>query len=181
MRQRVYSSEAVVLGRKIYGEADRILVVFSKHFGKLKLLAKGVRRPRSRKRGHIELFTHLKFSAAKSKGIDLISEAEIINNFTVVRGDIKKTALAYYFVEVIGKITHDEEKNHELFLLLEMYFKKLENTHKLKSLRSEFVKDVLVLLGFWPHGQIIKNVDHLLEEVIERKIHTLRVGHQMLQ
>lgn len=181
MRQRSYASEGIVLGRKIYGEADRILILFSKNFGKIKVLAKGVRRPKSKKRGHVEIFTHLKFSATTQKGFDLITEAEIINNFTRVRGDIKKMALAYYFVEVIGKITHDEEKNYDLFLLLLNYFKKLEVTQKLKILRSEFARDTLILLGFWPHGQVIKNIDLLLEEVVERKIHTLRVGHQMIQ
>src|SRR3972149_254097 len=118
MRLRSYSSEAIVLARRNWGEADRILVIYSKSFGKKRLLAKGVRRPKSRKRGHIEVFSNLKFSASRGKGLDLMTEAEIIENFSIIRKDLKKVAVAYFLMETVGRITHDEEKNERLFELM---------------------------------------------------------------
>src|SRR3989344_8334314 len=97
MRFRTYSSDCIVLSRRNYGEADRILTVYSRHYGKLKLLAKGVRKPKSKKRGHIEVFSRLRFSASKGKGIDIITEAELIEPYDFLRRDLRKTSLAYYF------------------------------------------------------------------------------------
>jgi len=96
VKPRRYSSDAIILSRKNYGEADRFLTVYSKNFGKLRLLAKGVRRPKSKKRGHIEVFSQLKFSASKGKGIDLITEAETIASFEVIRKDLKKVTVGNY-------------------------------------------------------------------------------------
>ncbi len=181
MRQTTYLTVGVVLARRVHGEADRILTVFSKHHGKIRLLAKGVRKPKSRKRGHIEIFSLVKFSATKLTGIDLINEAVIINGFTKLRSDLKKIALAYYFVEVIGKATREGEKNNDLFDLLINYLDKLGDETNLKSLRREFTRAVLVSLGFWPNTRELIDVDKLLEEVIERKINAVRVGKKMLQ
>ncbi|MFH1792345.1 MAG: DNA repair protein RecO, partial [Patescibacteria group bacterium] len=61
MKQRNYSTEAIILATKDYSEADRILVVYTKDFGKLSLIAKGVRKTTSKKRGHLEIFNYLKF------------------------------------------------------------------------------------------------------------------------
>ena len=63
MKPRSYTSEGIVLARRNYGEADRILVIYSKNFGRVSYMAKGVRRPKSRKRGHIEVFNYIKFQA----------------------------------------------------------------------------------------------------------------------
>src|SRR3990167_232676 len=98
MKPRNYTSEGIVLARKNYGEADRIIVIYSKHFGKLRLLAKGVRRPKSRKRGHIEVFSRLKFQVSRGKGMDLITEAEIIQNFSEIRKSLKKVTVAFFCI-----------------------------------------------------------------------------------
>ena len=76
MKQRSYSSDGIILSRKNYGEADRILIVLSKNFGKLSLLAKGIRKIKSKKRGHLEIFSKIKFSAVKGHGFDLMTEAD---------------------------------------------------------------------------------------------------------
>ena len=127
------------MARRNYSEADRILVVYSKYYGKLSLLAKGVRKPKSRKRGALEVFTHIKFAAARGKNLDIITEVEIIDAFDTVRNDLKKVSLAYYFMEVIDKITREQEKNETLFKLILTYLKKLQFTKSLKKLRADFI------------------------------------------
>jgi len=67
VKQKTYSSEGIILSRKNYGEADRILTVFSKNYGKVTLLAKGIRKLISKKRGHLEIFSEVKFSAVSGK------------------------------------------------------------------------------------------------------------------
>ncbi|MDQ3929945.1 MAG: DNA repair protein RecO, partial [Chloroflexota bacterium] len=56
-REHLYKSEAVVIKRSDLGEADKILTIFTPHFGKLRVVAKGVRKVSSRLAGHVELFT----------------------------------------------------------------------------------------------------------------------------
>lgn len=176
MRARTYSSEGIVLARRNYGEADRILVVFSKDQGKLSLMAKGVRKPSSRKRGHIEVFSHLQFSAARGKSLDIIIEAEMIDAFSSIRKDLKKVSVAYFFVETVGRLTREDEKNQSVFNLLLYYLNRLKKSKSLKLLRDEFTVEILTLLGFWPRGKHMDNPDTVLEEVAERQFSSIRVG-----
>lgn len=180
MTPKRYSSEGIVLARRNYSEADRILVVFSKHFGKMSLLAKGVRKLNSRKRGHLEVFSQVKFSAAKGKNLDIVTEAEIINSFPKIRDDLKKVAVAYYFMEVAGRTTRDGEKNEDLYSLIADYLSNLRGPTSLRELRRNFVYDTLILLGFWPQGRKMDNPDKVLEEVVEREISSARVGKKLL-
>lgn len=180
MKLRHFSSEAIVLARRNHSEADRLLVLFTKDHGKLNLLAKGVRKLTSRKRGHIEVFSHVKFSVSLGHTWNLMTEVEALNSFDRVRRDLKKVAVGYYLMDVINKLTHGEEKNEELFLLALKSLSELESSDKLKSLRKNFVYEALTLLGFWPNGVTMPDPDKALEEIIERKVNSVRVGKKLL-
>ena len=180
MRSRSYSSEAIVLARKNYSEADRIIVIYSKDYGKLSLIAKSVRKTKSRKRGAIEVFSHIRFFAVKTKSLDILTEAEIISTFSQIRKNLKKVTVAYYFTEVVGRLTHEGEKNEKLFSLLLKYIHSLSKETALKILREKFIKDVVILLGYWPKGKPINNPDRLLEEISERNMNSIRVGKKLL-
>ena len=180
MRAKKFTSEGIVISRKNYSEADRILVIYTNDYGKLSVMAKGVRKLKSKKRGHLEVFSHIKFSASKGSGIDVMTEVESINDFHKIKKDLKKVALAYYFMEVVFKLTSQEEKNKELFRLILNYLDKLDIDKNLRTLRFSFIHDLLVLLGYWPVNRIMANPDKVLEEVLERQIYTLRVGKKLL-
>lgn len=169
------------MARRDFGEADRILVLYTKNYGRVSFIAKGVRRPKSRKRGHIEVFNHLRLQASAGHGLDLMTEAEVIDDFKNIRQSLKKVSLAYYIVEVVGKITHESEPNPELFDYLLNTLSKLETAKKLKDLRLKFVSDLLVIMGYWPEGEKLLNPDQVLEEVSERQISSVRVGKRMLE
>ena len=59
------------------------------------------------------------------------------------------------------------------------YLKDLKNTHSLKELRLEFVEEILIHLGFWPMGKLMKGHDKVLESVTERKMGSVRVGKKI--
>jgi DNA repair protein RecO (recombination protein O) len=181
MSSRNYSSEGIILARRNYSEADRILVIFSKDYGKLSLIAKGVRRLKSRKRAHIEIFNRIKFSASRGKTLDLMTEAEIIDSLSDVKLNLNKVSLAYYFAEVVGRMTREGEKNSEIYEELINFLTSLKNKGNLKKLRHDFVETVLIRLGFWPAGKILKDPDRILEEVLERVPSSVRVGKKILQ
>lgn len=180
MKPRSYTSAGIVLARRNFGEADRILVVYSKVFGRISLIAKGVRRPKSRKRGHIEVFSLINFQASAGRGLDIMTEAELIDGFKGVRSSLNKISLAYYLSEVVGRITHEGEPNKELFELILEYLNKLKKTNGLKALRLDFITRLLTLLGYWPEGLAMADPDKVLEETIERQIFSKRVGKRMV-
>ena len=181
MKLHSYSSEGIVLARRNYGEADRILSVYTKNHGRISLIAKGIRRPKSRKRGHLEIFSYIRFQAATGRGLDLMTEAEVIDDFKEIRKNLKKVSLAYYFCEVVGKITHEGETNERLFDLILENLEKLKSETELKKLRLDFILRLLILLGYWPTGKPLLDIDNKLEEVIERQINSVRVGKMMLK
>jgi len=166
--------------RKSYSEADRIVVIFTKKYGKVSFIAKGVRRLNSKKRGSLEVFSHLKFSAARGKSLDILTEVEIINSFSEIRKDLKKVAIAYFIVEVLGRLTREDEKNERLFKLLLNYLKGLKKETNLKRYRKKYIFEVLTLLGFWPKAKPMPTPDATLREVVERELSSARVGKKIL-
>lgn len=180
MKQHTYTSEGIVLSRKNYGEADRILIVFSKNYGKLSLLAKGIRKIKSKKRGHLEIFSRIKFSAVNGSGMDIMTEAVTLNDFAGVRVNLNKISLAYYFCEVVNKITHEDGNPSKTYLLLSNSLEKLETETELKKLRLEFIYKILTEMGYWPESEKIVDADIVLDDVLERKINSVRVGKKIL-
>lgn len=181
MKQHSYKTQGIVLARRNFGEADRILILYTRDFGRVSLLAKGVRKPGSRKRGHIEVFSQISFSAAKTYGIDIMTEAETVDSFEEIRTNLNKVSLAYYFCEAIGKTTHEGEENMELYERLIYYFSRLKHDSKLKTLRNDFVHDLVTMLGFLPKGKKIDDIFDFFEEVTERSLSSERVGKKMLE
>lgn len=178
---RKFSSEGVILKRVNYGEADRFLTVYSKDFGKISLLAKGVRKPISRKRGHVEVFSLIKFSGVKGKTLYLLEEAWLIQSFPRIRDSLKKTLVAYFLLETVDKLTHEHEPNHNLYNLLLATLSKLQVATRLKSLRKNFVVEALIILGFWPMGKPLSDPDRVLRTIAEKEISTIRVGKRILE
>ena len=143
-------------------------------------MAKGVRKPKSKKRGHIEVFSRLRFSASKGKGIDIITEAELIEPYDFLRRDLRKTSLAYYFCEVVEKITREEERNENVFEEFAGSLKLLTNGVNLKELRKNFVIRLLILQGFLAENLKVDDIDKTLAEVTEREMSSYRVGKRIL-
>jgi DNA repair protein RecO (recombination protein O) len=176
-----YTLEGFILGRRDFGEADRILDIYSKEKGKISLIAKGIRRPGSRKRGHLEIFSKIKFQMTNSRGLGLMMEVEILDDFKEIRQSIKRISLAYYFMEVLNKSTHEGDVNIEVFDLFCDFMEKLKSTNGLKQLRASFVTNLLKTLGYWPKDKDLIFPDKKLDEVLERQIYSKRVGKIMLK
>ena len=179
MVPRRYTSEGVILFRRNFSEADRIVTIFSKHYGKLTFIAKGVRKPSSRKRGSLEVFSRIKFAAARGKNMDVMTEVEMIDSFNGIRDDLKKISVAYFFMETVDKLTRDGEKNVDLYSQTLKYIRMLKTTNNLRSFREEFIRDTLVLLGFWPNDKPLKDPDGVLVDVVEREMSSVRVGKKI--
>jgi DNA repair protein RecO (recombination protein O) len=117
-RERVFRTEAVVLRRQDLGEADRLLSVFTPDYGKLRLVAKGVRRPRSRKAGHLEPLTRTSLLIARGRDLHIVTQAEAIETFPTLQRDLGRLAQGSYAAELVDRFTWEEGESRALYRLL---------------------------------------------------------------
>ncbi len=117
-REQTFRSEAIVLKRSDFGEADRLLTLFSREQGKMKAIAKGARKPQSRKTGHVELFMRSNFLFAKGHDLDIITQAEMVEAYPALRDDLVRTTYASYAVELLDRFTVEHDKHLGLYQLL---------------------------------------------------------------
>ena len=106
---RSFRVEAVVLRHSDYGEADRLLTLYTRQLGKTRVLAKGARKIASRKAGHIEPFTHVKLQLAKGRDMLILTQADTVDAYLPLREDLILTSHASYVMELLDRFTYEEE------------------------------------------------------------------------
>jgi len=163
---RSYKVVGIILKRSNFSEADKLVTVFTKELGKIKVLAKGVRRINSRRAPHLELFNQVELVLHSGKTFDTITEARVINDYSSPKSDLKLSGYLFYLVEVIDKILPEHQPHPEIFTDLVSCFKSLKQD-KIKI----FVVELLWSLGYLPKGQYPKlGVTDYVESVVEKRI-----------
>ena len=117
-RPRVYKTEAIVLRTMDLGEADRVLTVLTPRLGKLRVIAKGVRRPRSRIGGALEPFSDVQLVLAVGRTFDVVTSSSLEDPHLGLRNDLHSTAAAWYVVELADRFCEGAADSHEAFRLL---------------------------------------------------------------
>lgn len=172
---RSFKTLAIVINRKNFGEADRILTVFTKDKGKIKVIAKGVRRIKSRRSSQIELLNLSVLSISDHK-IPILTEAESIKYFPDLKSNLKKTGVAFYICELVDGLTAEGEQHPEVFALIEQALDRLESEENYKSIVSEFEQNLLSNLGFWPREQLLmEDSGGYIEDLMEKQLKTKRI------
>lgn len=115
---KLYKVEAVVLRARDCGNGDKLLTLYSREYGKMKVMAHGVAKPSSRKRGAVQLFTYTKFLLHRGRELDSVSQCEGVEMFSYLMGDLEKISHASYLAELVDALAPEGEPNEALFLLL---------------------------------------------------------------
>ncbi|TMF00838.1 MAG: DNA repair protein RecO [Chloroflexi bacterium] len=149
-RSRLYRTPAVILKRTDLGEADRIVTFFSRDVGKIRAVAKGVRRTTSRSAGHLEPFTLSDVMFAVGRELDVISQADTLEAFREIREDLELTTHAYYLAEVVDLLTEDRLENRDVFDTLVEGLRSLRATHDPRMVLIVFHLRLLEALGYRP-------------------------------
>ena len=147
---RVYKTEAIVLKRVNVGEADKILTLYTPNLGKLSAIARGVRRPKSKLGGHLELFTHSSLMLARGRNLDIISQAETISSFLPLREDLWRSSLAFYAAEMVHQFTAEHVENYPVYKLLLDTLHRLCDTDDGELTLRYFELNLLTHLGYKP-------------------------------
>ena len=158
------STEAIILKRKNFGEADRMLTVLTDRYGKISVVAKGVRRITSRRAGNVEVLNRVKLHLFKSKSYTL-TEAESIETFSILKENLVLSTTAFHVLELVDRLTGEEQRNISVYNLTLGIFHILEKNPRQIFLRAFEVK-LLNLLGFWSIDAIA-DLDLELKKILE--------------
>jgi DNA repair protein RecO (recombination protein O) len=137
-QQRTYSTEAIVLKRSDLGETDRILTLFTPTKGKFRVVAKGIRRPVSRKAGHLELFYRSQLHVAVGRNLDIVTQAQGLESFLHMRTSHWHMTCAFYLAELVERFIADEAEHLKVYNLLLEALRTLEiDTVEVEQQRAE--------------------------------------------
>ena len=142
------------MSRTDYGEADRILTVLTHDYGKLRLLAKGVRRVKSKLAGGIELFSVSTITFVKGRGeIGTLVSTRLNKHYSHIVEDLQRTMVGYELIKQLHKATEDEPEP-EYFTLLQHVFEALDDhAVPLPLIRFWFAAQIMHLGGHMPNLQ----------------------------
>jgi DNA repair protein RecO len=145
---------AIVLNRTAYGEADRIVSMLTPDHGKLRLIAKGVRRPKSKLAGGIELFSVSDISYIKGRGeIGTLVSTRLQRHYGMIVTDIDRVQLGYDLIKALNRVTEDQPEAAYFNLLIQT-FEALDRPNiDLNLIRSWFQAQILNLSGHMPNLQ----------------------------
>ncbi len=149
MGERIYRTEALILRRRNFGEADR-LITLATPGGKRQVIAKGVRKTTSRIAGHIELFTHSSLLLAIGRNLDIITQSQVLQPFAGLHRELERLSCGYYIADLYELFTEPEEENQALFRLLVDTFTALDGSSNPDLVLRMYELRLLHIAGYRP-------------------------------
>lgn len=159
-------TEGVVLKRSNFGEAGRLLTVITPYKGKVKVLAKGVRKITSRRSGNVEILNRVKLYLFIGKEFYTLTEAESIETYQNIKSDLIVSAYASHLIELIDRLIPQEQSNPMAYQLLVATLELLNHSPRQIFIRAFEVK-LLTTLGFWDikDVEVTSETHDLLEQL----------------
>ncbi|REK11375.1 MAG: DNA repair protein RecO [Actinobacteria bacterium] len=142
--------QAIVLRSYPFGDADRVVVLVSPNNGKIRTVAKGVRKTKSRFGGRLEPFTHVDLVLYEGRNLDTITQVAIVEPFRRLRGNLDAVVGAGLMVEAVDAVAQEEESSLRLFLLLQRGLKALDAGYYSPDLITAFLLKLADVVGVAP-------------------------------
>ncbi len=172
---RTEKLHGLVLKRKNFGEADRLVTIFTLEKGKITLLGKGIRRIKSHRAPHLELFNEVELLTHQGRSFDLITEAKLISSFVTLKSDLELSGYGFYLTEVLDRILPEKVAHEKIFFELLSTLQQLNRLKNNRQFAESAVKEFIVKLlwdpGYLPRGQYPEiGLTDFIESIVERKI-----------
>lgn len=142
--------EGIVIRSIDYGEANKIVTIFSKEGGKLGMMARGAKKPNSRLSSVSELFTYGSYLFRSSSGLGTMTQGEVVHSFRTIREDLFKTAYTAYIAEITEKLTDEKQPNSQLFHLLYHSLRYINEDYDAEVIAFIYALKMLVYAGLAP-------------------------------
>lgn len=150
-QERSLRVEGIVLQHSDWGETDRLLTIFSRELGKVRAIAKGVRKPRSRKAGHLEPFTRVNLLLARGRDLFILTQADAIDLYPAIKDDLVLMGYAAYTIELLASFTYEQEENQSLYRLVINTLFRLDRGDNPNLVIHYYEIRLLDLVGYRPH------------------------------
>ena len=149
-RPRTYKTEGVVLAYVNTGEADRVVTFFTQDMGKMRAVAKGVRRAKSKLGGHLELLNRVSLSIAHGRSLDIVSEAQLIDGHRTLRADLERLSRAMFIAEMVNGFSVEQSSSPALYRLLLDSLMRMGTSPRPEVLLRYFEMRLLEQAGYRP-------------------------------
>lgn len=147
----LYKEQGIVLGSIKLAEADKIVTILTQGEGKIRAVAKGIRRTHSRFGARLEPFTHVNLMLYRGRSLDTVTQAEILSTFRALRENFALFSAGEAMLEAADKVAEEHERNVRLFLLLLQGLRALQTRPSDPAAVAEaFLLRLLALSGFAP-------------------------------
>lgn len=152
IKERSFRTPALILKRRDFGEADRMLTIITPKHGRRDAIAKGARKPTSTKTGHVELFTRADMLVNVGRDLDIVSQAVMMEPYLELREQLERGAYASYVAELVIRFSaeDDAEDDAALFDLVADTFARLCDEADIRLVVRYFEMRLLDLVGFRP-------------------------------
>lgn len=162
---KTYKTEAIVLKHIDLGEADRILILYTPNQGKIRAVARGVRRMKSRLGGHVEPLINCSLMLSRGRSLEVVSQGQTIESFLPIRNNLKLTVQALYLVELTDAFTSERIENYPVYKLLLDCLRVIEKVRNVEVLFRYFEIQLLKYVGYEPQLYICLNCKAAIEPV----------------
>ncbi|PIR42999.1 DNA repair protein RecO [candidate division WWE3 bacterium CG10_big_fil_rev_8_21_14_0_10_32_10] len=152
---RYLKTEAIILNSYNFSDSDRLYNVFSKEYGKIVCIGKGVRKLKSRRGSLLDTLNLVNLNLYKKNSFYYISDLNLVNNFNLLKNNLTLSSWAFYIMESVSLFSVEEDYSFDVF----------ENTKKVLNQLSKkpskrivyaFLKELIVYQGFWDPSYYIK-------------------------
>ena len=173
-----YNTQAIVLKNIKYKDSDKIFTLFSKDYGKISAIARGVRKISSRRGGNLDTLNFISVSIYEgSNGIKNIEEVKTLESFKNLKKDLGKSMKAYYIVELVHKATEEDESFSGIFELLVKSLKALEkNGYAGDLFVTYFEINLMKILGYQLTVDKCRKCERVLDETWKKYIFNVENG-----
>lgn len=173
---KLYKVEAIILRRRNIGEADRVLTIFTKEYGKIIVIAKGIRKITSHRAPYLEIFSHVNLMLHRGKIRDTVCEANPIDGFMNLRKRLPSINTAYYVCELTDALLAEKQEHQDVFGLLTSALVAIEHesTAEESFHTEQFALTLLRILGYLPPEKelLSRHIQPFIERITERRIKT---------
>jgi DNA repair protein RecO (recombination protein O) len=173
-----YSAQGIIIKRTNFGEADKIITLYSPDRGKFSLLARGVRKLTSKRAGSLELFNRVKISAVTGRGhLDTLTEVSLFQSYTPWRRHLGRVNIAYQLCEVIDKLLPDSQSHPNIYQILSLSLSQIsELDNNWQNELNNWLLKILIDLGYWPEEKkFTGDINKFIESLIQRPLNSHKI------
>lgn len=173
-RPRLYTARGIIIRRRVIGEADRMLTLFTRELGKCTVIAKGIRRITSRRAPRLELLSHVDLFLYKGKTWSTVSDVTTITSYPRIAASLPHMSVAYYLCELVDALLPADQEHEAVYEFMVAAFSSLETLDEshLTDFQVAATSSLLRTLGYMSVGPTLTSLElrAFIERIIERKL-----------